>query len=274
VNASRNEAGEVLAIVAEQTVCRVGDGSSVAFDRVWLVGDPAKHTPGIGVLEPVGPDIWWTLMNNDGVYSVGIGHIEPIADVEDAVVIDALFVRPLRDEIKPVGIVLIRHRNPSCLGLEHQTFLNLPFLPLSLMSPSGAILRASLSAFSLCIRHDAGAFGMGFLDTPPAVATRFDDIFIMHGHDLHSFAIKGPPIIHRGQTERFQGAYGMLPGRRRGASGNGMRVTLSIRRSFEICTEHCAAPEPLCAAQCDLREYSAASCKCRARVKLREGNSS
>jgi hypothetical protein len=60
-------------------------------------------------IKPVGCDARWTLMKDHGVKAVPTRHSSPVADVDDAVMIEPLGSRPLNGEIETVCATLVVH---------------------------------------------------------------------------------------------------------------------------------------------------------------------
>ena len=99
-NAEGNPAREVLAIVPERHIRRIGERNPNPFPSCRFILDPVRQLPIAGIAKPVGCDARWTLLKDDGVKAVHTRRSSPVADVDDAVMIEPLGSRPLNGEIE------------------------------------------------------------------------------------------------------------------------------------------------------------------------------
>lgn len=108
-NAEGNPAREVLAIVPERRINRIGKRDPNPFQRCRFIRDPVRQLPVAGIAKPVGCDTRRALMKDDGVKVVHARRSSPVADVDDAVMIEPLGSRPLNGEIETVCATLVVH---------------------------------------------------------------------------------------------------------------------------------------------------------------------
>jgi hypothetical protein len=108
-NAEGNPTREVLAIVPERRISRIGERDPNPFQRCRFILDPVPQLPVAGISKPVGCDARWTLMKDDGMKTVHTRRSSPVADVDDAVIIEPLGSRPSHDEVETVCATLVVH---------------------------------------------------------------------------------------------------------------------------------------------------------------------
>ena len=99
----------MLAIVPERRIRRIGERNPNPFQRCRFILDPVRQLPIAGIAKPVGCDARRALMKDDGVKVVHARRSSPVADVDDAVMIEPLGSRPLNGEMETGCATLVVH---------------------------------------------------------------------------------------------------------------------------------------------------------------------
>jgi hypothetical protein len=89
----------MLAVVAEQIVSRIAESFFIPRDCVWLISYLSQDTPGTSVLEPISADPWGTLVYDHWISPISALDSEPVANVENPIMINPFLGRLLHNEI-------------------------------------------------------------------------------------------------------------------------------------------------------------------------------
>jgi len=107
--ASSYETSEMLTIVAEPMVIRALKSGIHPLDGSGLIRDYSQNRPSTSSLEPINSKVWRRHVDHHRVNSINFWVLNPIANIQNAVMVHALVAGGLFEEVETIRSSLKWH---------------------------------------------------------------------------------------------------------------------------------------------------------------------